>query len=275
MLKKFVLIGGLLGASMAQAFAPQAGVWVITTENNGQPGRGMALDVQGEKLVMQMYAYDSTGNPTFYLTSGAISDNAFTGKLHQYRGGRYFGSGALVGAETGDAGQVTMRFVSGVKGYVTFPNEGEKEISRFQFNYNTDPDSLKGQWLMTSVGDLGITTEFYKLDTPTTGSGSGTGMMSTSDKRFGCENIIYGDHAGSVQCTKRDANSLIMRIYRFAYSVNEGEGVAGTLSKPGTDLLYVRRLTTAGSVGTGITMKNDVAPTVQSISETQLSNEAK
>ena len=85
MLKKFVLIGGLLGASMAQAFAPQAGVWVITTENNGQPGRGMALDVQGEKLVMQMYAYDSTGNPTFYLTSGAISDNAFTGKLFALR----------------------------------------------------------------------------------------------------------------------------------------------------------------------------------------------
>ncbi|QNP47227.1 hypothetical protein [Diaphorobacter aerolatus] len=275
MLKKLLLIGGLLGAGVAQAFAPQAGAWVITSENNGGPGRGMALDVQGSTLVMQMYAYDISGAPAFYLASGAIKDNKFTGKLHQYRGGRYFGGGAENAQEVGDAGEVKLRFESGTKGYVTFPNEGEKEISRYQFTYDTKPESLKGQWLMTAVGDLGISTEFYKLDTPVDGSGTGTGMMSTSDKRFGCENIIFGENAGNVQCIKRDANSQIIRVYRFTYSVNEGEGVAGTLSKPGTDLLYVRRLTTADSVGTGIAPKGLVAPSVESLNKAQLANETK
>lgn len=275
MLKKFVLIGGLLGASMAQAFAPQAGTWVITDENNGQPGRGMSLDVQGDKLVLQMYAYDSFGAPAFYLASGDIKDNQFTGKLHQYRGGRYFGSDALVGEEVGDAGNVKLRFESGTKGYVTFPREGEKGISRFQFKYDTKPDDLKGQWLFTTIGDLGITTEFYKLDTLTDGSASGTGKMSTEDGRFGCENIIYGEHAGKVQCVKRDANSLIMRVYTFNYSVNDGEGQAGTLSKPVTDMLYVRRLTTIDGVGTGIVANNPAAPSIDSLSKAQLANEVK
>ncbi len=270
MLKQFVLAGGLLAAGLAQAFAPQAGAWVVTAENNGTPGRGMALDVQGSTLVMQMYAYDSAGNPTFYLSAGQMDeDHKFTGKLNQYKGGRYFGSGALVGQETADAGQVSLRFVSGVKGYVKFPGEDEKEISRFQFNYNEKADSLKGQWLFTSVGDLGITTEFYKLEKEVPGAGTGTGMMATEDGRFGCENIIYGDNAGTVQCTKRDANSLIMRTYRFVYSVNEGEGTAGTLSKPNTDTLYVRRLTTVDGHGTGIVPASASAPKAAAVINAQ------
>ena len=271
MLKKFVLVGGLLGASIAQAFAPQAGTWVITDENNGQPGRGMAIDVQGTKLVLQMYAYDSAGNATFYLSAGDIKDHKFTGKLNQYKGGRHFGSGALIGQETGDAGQVTIRFDSGTKGYITFPNEGEKAINRYQFYYDTTPASLKGQWLFTSVGDLGITTEFFKLENEATGSAAGTGMMMTSDGRFGCENILYGTYAGTVQCTKRDANTQIQRIYHFTYSVNEGEGKVGTLSKPDTDLLYVRRMTTEAGDGTGITIKSGNAPTVEAVTNAQQS----
>ena len=53
---------------------------------------------------MQMYAYDSSGYPTFYLTAGRYANERYTGVLNKYRNGRYFGSGARNGTPDGDAG---------------------------------------------------------------------------------------------------------------------------------------------------------------------------
>ena len=45
------------------------------------------------------------------------------------------------------------RFVSpvGVKGFVTFPGEGEKAIRRFEYGYNSAPQSLVGMWLLSGI----------------------------------------------------------------------------------------------------------------------------
>ena len=45
-------------------------------------------------LLMQMYAYESNGQPTFYLAVGEVMDNKVTAALNKYTGGRYFGSGS-------------------------------------------------------------------------------------------------------------------------------------------------------------------------------------
>ena len=36
----------------ARHFTPQAGTWVISEELNGKPGRGLAIDVQGNTFFM-------------------------------------------------------------------------------------------------------------------------------------------------------------------------------------------------------------------------------
>jgi len=128
-LKKFAVVGALLGTSLAYAFAPQTGTWIMTSEVNGKPGRGLAIDVQDNTLVMQMYAYDASGNATFYMTSGTLANDRYSAPLNKYRGGRYLGSGDLSGKEDGSAGTVSIRFESGTKGYITLPGEAEKEIS--------------------------------------------------------------------------------------------------------------------------------------------------
>jgi len=124
-LKKIAVVGALLGTSLAYAFAPQTGTWIMTSEVNGKPGRGLAIDVQDNTLVMQMYAYDASGNATFYMTSGTLVNDRYSAPLNKYRGGRYLGSGDLSGKEDGSAGTVSMRFVSGTKGFITLPGEAE------------------------------------------------------------------------------------------------------------------------------------------------------
>lgn len=259
-LKKFVgvavSVAALLGGGLVHAFTPQAGSWIVTAENNGQPGRGFGLDVQGSTLVMQMYAYDAAGNSTFYLSAGKINDHRYSGELNQYRNGPYFGSGPMSGREVGSAGRVSMRFVSGTKGYITFPNEQEKEISRFNFAYGSDPASLRGIWLFSPLTSSTPTSDFVALNVISKGTANGTGLVSTNDFRFACENQVRGDLAGTVLCVKLNSSGQTTRAYLFTYSVNDGEGYSGPASRVDSDLLVVRRLTNANEDGTGVIIKD-------------------
>lgn len=115
-------------------FDVQNGTWVVTSELNGQPGRGMALDVQDGMLVMQVYNYERSGQPTFHLASGLIAEGRFTGPLVKYKGGRYFGSGPLDGVQESVAGNVDVNFTTATSGTVQFPGEPPVHISRFRFD---------------------------------------------------------------------------------------------------------------------------------------------
>ena len=261
MLKKWMAAAALAGVGIAHAFAPQAGTWIVTSELNGKPGRGLAIDVQDKTLVMQMYAYDPSGNATFYLTSGAINNNQYTGTLNKYRGGRYLGSGDLIGQDDGSVGVVKMRFDSGTKGYITFPGEPEKAISRYSFAYSANPQSLKGLWLLTPINSLTPQADFVSLVTDLGPSDYGSGMVATQDGRFGCDNIIKGANAGTVVCVKMNAANQLVRGYQFQYSVNDGEGVSGVTTANLNDPLIVRRMTSTAGDGTGILFKNADAET--------------
>ena len=259
MLKKWMALGCLVGVSMAHAFTPQAGTWVVTEELNGKPGRGLAIDVQDTTLVMQMYAYDASGNATFYLTSGTINNNQYSGALNKYKGGRYLGSGDRSGQEAGNDGVVSMRFESGTKGYVKFPGEAEKQISRFNFAYGTNPQSLKGLWLLASGTVNSSSSDFVNLVKDMGPTDYGTGMVSTQDGRFACENMVRGPNAGRVVCVKLTASGSLTRIFAYVYSVNDGEGLAGPTAATANDILIVRRVTNANLQGTSVLHKNGEA----------------
>lgn len=256
MFKKWAPLGLLAAAGLAHAFAPQSGTWVVTSEVNGKPGRGLAIDVQDKTLVMQMYAYDASGNATFYLTSGAINNNQYSGTLNKYRGGRYLGSGDLTGQDNGNDGNVSMRFESGTKGYVKFPGEQEKEISRFNFAYGPNPQSLKGMWLLTPLTSTNPLSDFVELVNEIGASESGSGTVASKDNRFGCDNLVRGVNAGWVMCVKLNAANQLTRTYFFKYAVNDGEGLTGLTAATANDLLVVRRLTNSSNDGTGVVLKN-------------------
>ncbi len=255
MLKKVLAVAGLLGAGLVHAFMPQGGTWVVTSEVNGQPGRGLAMDAQNGTLVVQMYAYESSGHPTFYLASGALQNERFSAPLMRYSGGRYFGSGPRSGAEAGSPGNVSIRFTSGVTGFITFPGEPEVAISRFNFGYAFAPASLKGLWTFTSFGSDGVLADAVEFTRQGDATTNGNGLMVTSNGTFGCEHQVRGTLAGGVLCVKINTAGQLLRGYYFVYSVNEGEGFSKRDGTGPDQVLIVRRLTTPQSVGTGIAYK--------------------
>lgn len=272
--KSLVAAALFIGASLAQAFAPQAGTWVVNSELDGKPGRGLAIDVQNDTFVMQMYAYESSGQPTFYLATGKIANDQVSASLIRYTGGRYLGSGPLSGQEAGNAGTVKFRFTSGTTGFVALPGEPEKAISRFNFGYPFAAPSLKGIWSLTSMGSLGLSSEAVNLTMTGSSTSTGNGVVASPDGSFGCEHQVSGSLAGTVLCVKVNAQGQLQRGYWFVYSVNEGEGRLLTASGDLTDqVVSIRRLTTPSGVGTGMMFKDSVQfPPNLSALEHQLSN---
>lgn len=115
------------------AIDPQGGNWIITAELNGKPGRGMGIDVQNGKFVMQVYNYTTAGAPTFHIAIGTMDGNKVVAPLMSYQEGRYFGSGPLDGKEAGNAGNVQVIFTSRTTGTIQFPGETAKAMQRFDY----------------------------------------------------------------------------------------------------------------------------------------------
>jgi uncharacterized delta-60 repeat protein len=123
------------GPTTISATSPAAGLWAIESEIDGRPGRGFAVDVQGNTLVLTVYAYDALGNSNFYQAVGPIDSNgSFTGDLTYYSGGTHFGGPAQTAAAAGTAGTVRIRFVDpGDQAFITLPNESTKLMRKFNF----------------------------------------------------------------------------------------------------------------------------------------------
>ncbi|WP_198969890.1 hypothetical protein [Xylophilus sp. ASV27] len=254
MFKKFAAAASVLVAGVAHAFVPQAGTWAVTSELNGQPGRGMTVDVQNGVLALTMYAYDSSGKGTFYQATGPIVGNKVSADLLQFEGGRYFGSGPRSGTQKGNAGRMTVRFVDGVSGFITFPGEQEVAISRFNFGYPADPSGLRGAWLMTTGTTASNTWISEVVDLQITGSSTanGNGLISTRDGRFGCEQQVGGNAAGWVMCVKITASGALDKVYIYRYSVNEGEGDWQSAQSNTAYALYTKRLIDKSGTVTGL-----------------------
>jgi hypothetical protein len=256
------LICAVLAAasSVGMAFMPQTGTWVVSSELNGKPGRGMNIDVQNDTLVLQMYAYEANGSPTFYTAVGRLVNNATTAPLTSYSGGRYFGSGERIGSPASAPGNVRLRFTSGTKGFVTFPNETEKAIARYNFAYPAVPNSLKGYWMFNSIGDEGVQTDVILFATPGSATTNGSGLMISSDGLMGCEHQVGGSLVGSVVCVKINRQGALVRSYIFEYSINDGDGSSRGATSRSDQALTVRRLTNVQGTSTGVLLKAEQEP---------------
>lgn len=116
----------------ARSFTPQAGTWAITEELDGKPGRGFAIDVQGNTFFMQVFGYEKNGDATFYTATGQMEGDTVIAPLMQYQGGRSFGSDARDAVELGSPGNVTLSFANGLQGTVQFPGEPARAMQRFE-----------------------------------------------------------------------------------------------------------------------------------------------
>ena len=112
---------------------PLPGLWAITSEVNGAPGRGFQVELHGNTMVLTFYGYDASGKGRFWLASGPYGYNTFSATLTTYDGGTTFGGAAQSAHDAGTAGTLTVTFTSPTTGTITLPNESPKAISYFQF----------------------------------------------------------------------------------------------------------------------------------------------
>ena len=240
----------------AQAFVPSAGTWVVNEEVNGKPGRGLAIDVQNHVLVMQMYAYEQNGQPTFYMGSGNLNNQQATMPLNRYQGGRYLGSGDRSGVEAGSPGSVNVRFTSSTTGFIRLPGEGEKAISRFEFGYSrSDAASIMGTWAFIGAVSGTSTTyteveDLYKNIGPS--STSGAGLVVNKSLTFACEQQVSGQLAGLTLCIRLSSTGQTQRIYAIRWSLHDGEGDLNDKNGKFLGAAFARRLIDGRNNGTGL-----------------------
>ena len=242
MFKKIALLSGMVLSGWAQAFVPLSGTWVVTSELNGAPGRGLAIDVQESTLVMQMYAYERSGQPTFYMAAGTLGNNRFTAKLGRYSGGRFLGSGPQSGKEDGSPGEVTLRFTSGITGFITLPGEGEVAIKRYEFGVTRSAAAVAGTWAYVGVDSDDDFGDLVSLSQELGATPNGAGLVVDPEKKLGCEYRLLDEGPYNMFCGRMTGSS-VQWVAKLKVVGNEGEGIAiDPASGRQNGIVYVRKL---------------------------------
>jgi len=97
---------------------PHIGLWW----NPDESGTGYNIDYKDGVIVLLVYSYLTNGDPIWYIASGTLEGDTFTGELNKARGGQciscpYTGMPVL----DGSAGTVTIKFHSNVTATMTLP----------------------------------------------------------------------------------------------------------------------------------------------------------
>jgi hypothetical protein len=123
-------VGAAAGGGGSTAYVPVDGVWA----NAAESGRGFALGYKHGVLIVAIYAYLPNGQAQWYLASGPVVNNVFTGTLDKYTGGQCV-SCAYNGPPTvaGNDGAITITFTSNSSATVNLPGGRVTQIVPFQF----------------------------------------------------------------------------------------------------------------------------------------------
>jgi hypothetical protein len=105
-------------ATFGATVVPDVGLWW----NPGESGSGYNLDVKNNVLVVTVYSYNANGDPQWYIASGPIVNNSFSGTMNKYIGGQCI-SCAYKGLPTsaGNGGVIGIDFASTTSATVFLP----------------------------------------------------------------------------------------------------------------------------------------------------------
>jgi len=250
------------------AFMPVIGLWNVTNEVNGQPGRGMMIEVRNESLFLTYFGYRPDGSSVKYNASGPLINSSFTGDLVEYEGGPVIGGIYHPASLKGSIGSVSLHFTSGTHGTLTLPGDTPRAISKNALWATENPDGLLGTWVFTQI--IG-TTPFVQRKTLTgtasASSSTGNGLAFTAAYDFACEFQISGILAGQVVCTDSPRTSGA-NGYVFKFSGDRGTGVSSFILSTGNTSSYYESdaIRTATKTGARTGLNNGTLTSVQIMS---------
>ncbi len=115
---------------LPSTFTPQVGLWW----NPAESGSGYNLDLRHGVLVVLVYSFSANGDPLWYIASGPLIANTFTGSLDKFRAGQCISclyGGMPQGA--GSDGTVTIQFQSDTSATMTLPGGRTTQIQPAAF----------------------------------------------------------------------------------------------------------------------------------------------
>ena len=128
--------------------------------NPNESGRGVAIEIQDDKVFAAIFTYEQSGSPTFYFASGRMSgDRSFTETLYRSANGQCMGCPYRAPGATA-VGSITIHF--GTDESATLTALGTTlSLQRFDFSSTNyfNPGALYGEW-STTEGDPRIPTYF-------------------------------------------------------------------------------------------------------------------
>jgi hypothetical protein len=112
-----VVIGG--GGPPPPTVSPQPGIW----ENASESGTGFSFDFKHGVLVVVFYSFTADGTPQWYIASGPVYGNTFTGTLDKFVSGQCLSASCPYTFPTanGNDGAVTIVFSSNTSGTMYLP----------------------------------------------------------------------------------------------------------------------------------------------------------
>lgn len=133
---------------------PPNGTWIVSSELNGNPGRGIGLDIQGDHVILQIFDYLENGQSSFHMGSSQYNGSAEI-PIDMYSHGTAVGGEvkpAVLAERTGNASlnfemENSKPFLKGLYGNIKLPHEEYLKIQRFELDSQND-DGLLGSWIM-------------------------------------------------------------------------------------------------------------------------------
>ena len=240
-------------AAQAHAIWPDSG-WYW---NPNEPGRGVAIEVQDDKIFLAIYTYDTGGAPIYYYAAGPMNnDHTYVGNLFRTSNGQCLGCSWREATST-PVGTVSLNF-SDYENATLSALGTTMVLTRFDFSNSNPPTSaaLYGEWA-TTEGDPAATTITYFGERITLNA-PGTVANTVNGNVTGASNFAVGS------CSTRTACSIGFRsgqydvYYLFAMAgFNRAEGLVqvvnqGATPTVGAGLPFVmQRIRTGAKVRTG------------------------
>jgi len=128
-LERFSFANGGILADRAP-FVPETGWWWTPAEG----GTGYAIEVQGNRLMLGIFHFDSDGSPRWSTAMAAMTDqHIFEGTLVSYRGGQALGQSYREPDSATETGRITVLFNDSTHAIVLLPSGRQVLIERYRF----------------------------------------------------------------------------------------------------------------------------------------------
>ena len=216
------------GATAANTFMPLNGTWIVADELTGKPGRGIALDIQGSTVILQIFNYRADGQPTFHMGSASYQSKGVDSRasvatipLRQYRAGRSLGGPAQSAQLEADAGNAILEFNSPPpqaggpdhniwwsQGVLQLPGEAPVQIRRLQTDVPANfAEHMYGSWYVDRTDTV---VRFDRAD------GNG---VTTADGKIRC---LPNSQSTVMNMSCGEPNDVMWNWHQFMYLPDMG-----------------------------------------------------